>query len=117
MTKIYTYAKFAIHDGKAEEFKSLARECSEIVNRDEPGTLFYEWFLNEAETECVALDCYVNLDAVMKHVQNIGPTMREILAITDRYVEIYGADPTERFGGRTTARPGEFFAKYFAGKV
>ena len=54
MTKIYTYAKFAIHDGKAEEFKSLVRECSEIVNRDEPGTLFYEWFLSSSETECVA---------------------------------------------------------------
>ena len=29
-TKIYTYAKFAIHDGKAEEFKSLARQCLNI---------------------------------------------------------------------------------------
>ena len=44
---IFTIAYFDIHDGKAEEFKKLAAECVEIVKAQEPGTLFYEWFLDE----------------------------------------------------------------------
>ena len=77
---MYTYAKFKIHPGKTEEFKRLSRRCVEIVREREPGTLFYEWFMNADETECVAIDGYVDLDAVMDHVRNIGPTMRELIA-------------------------------------
>jgi len=61
--KIYSYAKFSIHPGKLAEFKRLAGECSRIVNEEEPGTLFYEWFMNADETECVALDCYRDIAA------------------------------------------------------
>lgn len=113
---MYTYAKFKIHPGKTEEFKRLSRRCVEIVREREPGTLFYEWFMNADETECVAIDGYVDLDAVMDHVRNIGPTMRELMNISDRYLEILGADPTERFGGKTTARNGDYYGSLFAGK-
>jgi len=116
VAKMYTYAKFKIHPGKVEEFKALAARCVEIVREREPGTLFYEWFMNDAASACVALDCYADLDAVMAHVENIGPLMRQMLAISDRYLEIYGADPTERFGGRTTARASDFFGKHLVGK-
>jgi len=116
MTKVYTYAKFKIQPGKATEFKALAARCVEIVREREPDTLFYEWFLNDAETECVALDCYADLDAIVRHVENIGPLMRQIMAISERYLEIYGNDPSERFGGRTTAKTSEFFARHFIGK-
>ena len=117
MEKMFTYAKFVIHPGKTEEFKALARQCVDIVRAQEPGTLFYEWFLNDAETECVAIDGYADLDAVMLHVQHIAPLMRQIMAVSDRYLEMYGADPTERFGGRTTSRPSEFYGPRFAGKI
>jgi len=114
---MFTYAKFKIHPGKAEEFKRLAQRCVQIVREREPGTLLYEWFMNADETECVALDAYVDLDAVMLHVQNIGPTMRELMSISDRHLEIYGADPTERFGGRTTARNSDYYGSLLAGKL
>jgi quinol monooxygenase YgiN len=117
VTKIYTYAKFAIHDGKAEEFKSLARECSEIVNRDEPGTLFYEWFLNPGETECVAIDCYADIDAMLEHIKHIGPLMRRLMTLSDRYLEIYGADPSPTLAGKSTARASEFYGQRFLGKL
>jgi quinol monooxygenase YgiN len=117
MEKIYTYAKFVIHTGKAEEFRRLATECFDTVQRTEPGTLFYEWFLNAAETECVAIDCYTGIDAMMEHVRHIGPLMRQLMTISDRYLEIYGFDPSETLGGRGTARPSEFYAKRFLGKL
>ncbi len=114
---MYTYAKFKVHPGKLDEFKALAREACRIVKEREPGTILYEWFFNPDETECVAIDGYVDLDAVMAHVQNIAPIMRQLMSISDRYLEMYGADPTERFGGKTTAKLNEYYGPFFAGKL
>jgi len=108
--KIYSYAKFSIHPGKLAEFKRLAGECSRIVNEEEPGTLFYEWFMNADETECVALDCY-------RHIRHIGPLMRSLMAISDRYLEIYGKNPFPVLGGTATSKSGEFYGPRVLGKI
>ena len=81
MEKIFTYAKFAIHPGKAEEFKRRTKQCLDIV------------------------------------VQRIGSLMRQLMTISDRYLEIYGKDPSPTLAGRGTAKPREFFAPLFLGKL
>jgi quinol monooxygenase YgiN len=116
-SKIYTYAKFSIHPGKSAEFKELARQCSDIVNEQEPGTLFYEWFLNADETECVAMDCYADIGAMLEHIKHIGPLMRRLMTISDRYLEIYGADPSPTLAGKSTAKASEFYGQRFLGKL
>jgi quinol monooxygenase YgiN len=115
--KIYSYAKFSIHPGRSEEFKRLARECSRIVNEDEPGTLFYEWFMSADESECVALDCYADIDAMLEHIKHIGPLMRSLMGISDRYLEIYGKDPSPTLAGRATSKANEFYGARFLGKI
>lgn len=115
--KIYTYAKFSIHSGKTEEFKELARQCSDIVNAQEPSTLFYEWFMNANETECVAVDCYANVDAMLEHIKHIAPLMRRLMTLSDRYLEIYGADPSPTLAGKSTAKASEFYGPRFLGKL
>jgi quinol monooxygenase YgiN len=115
--KIYSYAKFSIHPDKAEDFKRLARECSRIVNEQEPGTLFYEWFMNADESQCVALDCYADIDAMLEHIKHIGPLMRSLMSISDRYLEIYGKDPFPVLGGTATSKAGEFYGQRFLGKI
>lgn len=115
--KIYSYAKFVVHPGKLEEFKSLARECSRIVNEQEPGTLFYEWFMNGDETECVALDCYADMNALLEHIKHIAPLMRSLMTISDRYLEIYGKDPSETLGGKSTSKASDFYGRRFLGKI
>lgn len=117
MSKIFTIARFKIHPGNQEEFKKLANECVDIVKAREPNTLFYEWFLNNEETECVAIDCYTDFDAMWTHVQNIGPLMRRLMVISDRHLEIYGEDPSEKLAGRGTAKPNEYVCGLFRGKI
>ncbi|MET0988602.1 MAG: antibiotic biosynthesis monooxygenase [Steroidobacteraceae bacterium] len=117
MDKLFSYAKFAIHPGKEVEFRALAEQCMNIVKEQEPGTLFYEWFINEVGTECVALDCYTGIDAMMEHVKHIGPLMRQLMAISDRYVEIYGADPFPVLAGRGTTKSSEYYGKRILGKL
>jgi len=117
MKKILSYAKFKIHPGKIAEFKDLARQASSIVNANEPGTLVYEWFLNADETECVALDCYVDIDALKAHIQNIGSIMRQIMTIADRYVEIYGDNPFAGALGKATTSSSDFYGATFLSKL
>lgn len=118
MEKIYTYAKFVIPDGQAERFKALARTCFDSVRDNEPRTLFYEWFLNADETECVAIDCYDDMDALMAHVGNNKAAMSEILSFCERQLEIFGADPMAKIGGgKTTAGDDAFFGSRFLGKL
>lgn len=114
--KIYTWAKFVPHPGKLDQFKRLAQQAANIVRENEPGTLLYEWWFNEDETECVAIDCYEDTDAILAHVRNVGPTMREILTIADRTVEIYGADPMPQLAAnKGTAKADEYYGPHFVG--
>jgi quinol monooxygenase YgiN len=114
--KIYTWAKFVPHPGRLEEFKRLALQAIAIVREKEPDTLLYEWWFNADESECVAMDCYADVDAIMEHVKNVGPTMRQILAIAERTTAIYGSNPMQRLAaGKATAKSHEFYGPHFAG--
>lgn len=114
---IFTIAYFTIHEGKAEEFKTIAAECVEIVKAKEPGTLFYEWFLDDEEKVCMAVDCYTDYDALNAHIDNIGSRMRHLMTISDRRVEIYGDNPFARLAGKGTTGGKDFYAKKLVGKL
>lgn len=91
MATIMSVARFTIHAGKAEEFKALASECVRIVRERDPGTSVYEWFINQDETVCVAIDRYDSSDAVLAHIRNVGPTMRKLRQCADVSVELLGS--------------------------
>jgi quinol monooxygenase YgiN len=95
MNTIHLTARAAIHEGKLEEFKALAAECIRKVREKEPGTLQYEWFLNEAQTECVVLESYRNSAAVLEHIANLGPTLQAILSLGDWAFELFGSPSPE----------------------
>src|SRR5215472_10193303 len=65
MSKYRAVAKFRIHPGKGAEFREVAAQCLEAVKAREPGTTVYEWFINEASTECVVLETYESAAALL----------------------------------------------------
>jgi len=91
MNKIQVTARAAIHEGKLDEFKALAAECMRMVRERDSGTLQYEWFLNEDQTECVVQEAYRDSEAVLEHIANLGTTMGALLATSDCTFEVYGA--------------------------
>jgi quinol monooxygenase YgiN len=94
MTKLKVVARLKIHDGKLEAFKGLANECIRIVKEKDQGTLQYDWFLNEDQTECVVLERYQDSNAVMDHMANLGETMGQLFSVGDFSAEIFG-NPSE----------------------
>ncbi len=95
MNAIEVTARGAIHEGKLEEFKALAAECMRMAREMDSGTLQYDWFLNEAQTECVVREAYRDSEAVLEHIANLGATMRAIVSVCDWTFEVFGSPSPE----------------------
>ena len=72
MSELWGIARFRFHEGQLEEFKRLSAVCLEIVRTQDPGTLQYDTFFNEDESECIVLERFRDLDALLQHGTNIG---------------------------------------------
>jgi len=68
---IYWILQVAIHPGKLDDFRSVARDLI-AKTQSEPGTLGYEWNLSEDETICHIYERYQNAEALLAHVHSFG---------------------------------------------
>lgn len=91
MSELQLTARFTIHDGKLDEFKELASQYMKVVREKDSGTLQYDWFLNDARTECVVRERYRDSDAVLEHAADLGDLMGRFMGISTPEIEIYGA--------------------------
>jgi quinol monooxygenase YgiN len=89
-------AGFKIHEGKLEEFKRLSAQCMEIVRTKDTGTLQYDIYFNDDQSECVVLERYRDSEALIEHVANLGDLMEAILAtVSVRHGELLGEPSAE----------------------
>ncbi len=95
-SELQSVVRFKFHEGQLEEFKRLSAICLEIVRSDDPGTLQYDTFFNEAETEAIVLERFRDLDALLQHSANIGDElMQQIVATGECHGELLGPVPDE----------------------
>jgi quinol monooxygenase YgiN len=102
MKNLQLTARFMIHDGQLEKFKQLAKACMQSTKDKDKGTLQYDWYFNSDETECRVRETYVDSDAILAHIGNLGPLLGELLAISDFYPELYGS-PSQALINATAA--------------
>jgi quinol monooxygenase YgiN len=82
----------AIEVSDVERFKALVQQCVEI-SRDEPGTLIYDWYLDETTGQGRLYEAYASVDAVKAHsagpvFSEVGPELIQTCRFTD--VEVFG---------------------------
>jgi quinol monooxygenase YgiN len=80
MTEVSAIARLKIHDGKLDEFKRLAALCVHSVRTKDAGTLQYDYFFNDAYTECVVFERYRDFAAMREHLANIGGELMQALS-------------------------------------
>lgn len=80
MSEIQGIARFEFHEGKVEEFKRLAARCMEIVRTKDTGTLQYEVYFNEDQSEGIVLERYRDFDAFIEHGAHLGELGEAIVA-------------------------------------
>ena len=81
MSELLGIARFKIHEGKLAEYKRLSAQAGEIVRTKEPGTLQYDTYFNDDESECLIIERYKDSEAAMEHAVNLGDISAEVLAI------------------------------------
>ncbi len=80
MSELQGIGRFKFHEGQLEQFKRLAAQCMEIVRAKDTGTLQYDMYFNEDQSECVVLERYRDSDALIEHAVHLGDLGPAILA-------------------------------------
>jgi quinol monooxygenase YgiN len=72
--------RFKFREGELEEFKRLAARCTEIVRDNDTGTLQYDIYFNDDQSECIVLERYRDSEALIEHAAHLGDLGQAIFA-------------------------------------
>ena len=90
MSELQGIARFRFHEGTIDTYKQLAAQSMEIVRNNDPGTLQYEIYLNDDETEAIVIERYTDAQALATHMSNLGELGDAMLATADVTGELLG---------------------------
>jgi quinol monooxygenase YgiN len=80
MDEIKGVARAKIRPGKLDEYKRLCAQAMDIVRTKDTGTLQYEIFFNEDESEAIVYERYRDIDAALQHFAHISHLMEPLVA-------------------------------------
>jgi quinol monooxygenase YgiN len=96
VSELWGIARFKFHEGKLEEFKRLSAQAMEIVRTKDTGTLQYEVYFNDDQSECMVLERYRDSEAAIQHASNLGDLFGAVLAtVTVVHGELLGEPSAE----------------------
>ena len=111
-TELQAIVRFRFHDGAVEEFKRLSAQCTEIVRAKDTGTLQYDTFFNDDETECIVLERFRDADALVQHGENLAHLMDAIIATGSVSGELLGDLSAELRSRFADGGPVQLFAPW-----
>ena len=83
--------ELTVEHSQVETFKKLAKQMNTIVRYYEPETIQCQWFFHEGDDKWYLTEVFVNSDAFLKHLQDTGPKLEEILKIAEvSRFEVFG---------------------------
>ena len=94
-TELQAIVRFRFHDGSVEEFKRLSVQCMEIVRAQDTGTLQYDTYFNDDETECIVIERFRDSDSLIQHGENLAHLMDAIIATGEVFGELLGEPSPE----------------------
>jgi quinol monooxygenase YgiN len=80
MSELLGIARFKFHEGKREEWLRLSDQAREIVRTKDSGTLQYDIYLNDDQSECMVIERYRDSEAAIEHAENLGDLFAAVLA-------------------------------------
>ena len=114
MGELHGIARFKFHEGKVDEFKRLSERCMEIVRAQDTGTLSYEVYFNDDESECIVHELYRDSQALIEHAAHIGDElMGAILATASASGELLG-EPSAELKAQMAGSPVRLFTPFLS---
>ena len=80
VTELLGIARFKFNEGKLEEYKRLSAQAMEIVRTKDSGTLQYDTYFNDDQSECIVVERYRDSEAAMEHAANLADISAAVLA-------------------------------------
>lgn len=80
MSELLGIARFKFHEGKREEYLRLSDQATKIVRAKDSGTLAYDLYLNDDQSECMIVERYRDSAAAMEHAANLGDLFAAVLS-------------------------------------
>jgi quinol monooxygenase YgiN len=106
-------ARFKLHDGKLEQFKRLSAQAVEIVRTKDTGTLQYDIYFNDDQSECIVLERYRDSEALIEHLANLGDLGAAIIALGSVSGELLG-EPSAELRAKLADSPVRLFTPYLS---
>ena len=113
MDEIKGIARVVFHPGKLDEWKRLTEQAMEVVRTRDLGTLQYEVFFNEDESEAIVFERYRDADAALEHFANIGHLMEPLMATATVPGEVLGT-PNETMRSQLGGDQPKLFTPWMA---
>jgi quinol monooxygenase YgiN len=95
VSELVGIVRFKFHDGKVEEFKRLSAQAMEIVQTKDTGTLQYDTYFNDDQSECIVLERFRDSEALIEHAAHLGDLTEAILATGSVSGELLGEPSAE----------------------
>src|SRR6266496_5475840 len=86
VSELQGIARFKFHEGKLEEFKRLSAQAMEIVRTKDTGTLQYDIYFNDDQSDCMVLERYRDSEAAIEHASNLGDLFGQSLPRSPSYM-------------------------------
>jgi quinol monooxygenase YgiN len=113
MGELLGIGRFTFHEGKVEEYKRLATECMEIVRTKDTGTLQFDVYFNDDESECVFLERFRDSDALIEHAEHVAHLQEAIMATGTVVGEVLG-EPSAELRAKLADSPVRLFTPYLS---
>ena len=111
MSELQGIGRFKFHEGELEEFKRLAAQCMEIVRAKDTGTLQYDIYFNQDQSECFVLERYRDSETLVEHAVHLGDLGAAILATGWVSGELLG-EPSAELRANLADGPVRLFTPY-----
>jgi quinol monooxygenase YgiN len=95
VSELVGIARFKFHEGNVDEFKRLSAQAMEIVRTKDTGTLQYDIYFNDDQSECIVLERFRDSQALIEHAAHLGDLIEAILATRSVSGELLGEPSAE----------------------
>jgi quinol monooxygenase YgiN len=107
VSELIGIARFKFHEGKLDQYKRLSAQARKIVRTKDTGTLQYDIFFNDDQSEAVVVERFRDSEALLEHGANMAEISEAVLKTADVEGELLGepsAEIRERLAGMEQPR-------------
>ena len=113
MSELQGIARIKFHEGKVEEFKRLSAQAMEIARTQDSGTLQYDIYFNDDQSEGIVIERYRDSEALIEHGANLGDLSGAIFATGSFSGEVLG-EPSAELGANLADTVVRVFTPYLS---